>query len=198
MPSVRPTGCASQLPGPGREVADRTPGMPPARAMETLLLSFSQARFASAAAAFSLCPAVPSRTRETRGGRCRRGSTARSQPAPSAPPSRPARERREGGCRPPERSPPFCLNRKRDPPAFPQRYPSPSTCRWSRATRGVPHLESSKQRTSCTTSSRTLSRGRQELPPSQARRAKPRAFGLSREGGRRLRCSDAFWQRKKT
>jgi len=28
MPSVRPTGCASQLPGPGREVDDRTPSAP--------------------------------------------------------------------------------------------------------------------------------------------------------------------------
>ena len=28
MPSVRPTGCASQLPGPGREVNDRTPSAP--------------------------------------------------------------------------------------------------------------------------------------------------------------------------
>ena len=28
MPSVRPTGCASQLPGPGREVTDRTPSAP--------------------------------------------------------------------------------------------------------------------------------------------------------------------------
>ena len=25
MPSVRPTGCASELPGPGREVTNRTP-----------------------------------------------------------------------------------------------------------------------------------------------------------------------------
>ena len=31
MPSVRPTGCASQLPGPGREVDDRTPSAPSAR-----------------------------------------------------------------------------------------------------------------------------------------------------------------------
>ena len=31
MPSVRPTGCASQLPGPGREVADCTPSAPSAR-----------------------------------------------------------------------------------------------------------------------------------------------------------------------
>ena len=30
MPSVRPTGCASQLPGPGREVNDRTPSAPSA------------------------------------------------------------------------------------------------------------------------------------------------------------------------
>lgn len=30
MPSVRPTGCASQLPGPGREVTDRTPSAPSA------------------------------------------------------------------------------------------------------------------------------------------------------------------------
>ena len=30
MPSVRPTGCASQLPGPGREVTDCTPSAPSA------------------------------------------------------------------------------------------------------------------------------------------------------------------------